>query len=141
MKILIAVDEGPHTAKLLAWLGRHAEWFGPQHDYTVMHVVPAVPAGAANLLSRQDVEGYYTEEAEKALAPVRSFFEAGGLKAQFVHDSGTASEHIASHADKGGYDLLVLGSHGHGALGRLFLGSTATKAIGLCRVPVLVVRE
>ena len=42
MKILIAVDEGPHTAKLLAWLGRHAEWFGPQHDYTVMHVVPAV---------------------------------------------------------------------------------------------------
>ena len=141
MKILIAVDEGPHTTKMLDWLGRHADWFGPAHAYTVLHVVPAVPAGAANLLSREDVHAYYAEEAEKALAPVRAFFESRGLKAEFKHESGTASEHIATHADKGKFDLMVLGSHGHGTLGKLFLGSTATKAIGLSHTPVLVVRE
>jgi nucleotide-binding universal stress UspA family protein len=141
MKILIAVDEGPHTARMLDWIGRRAEWFGAAHEYTVVHVVPAVPSGAAHLLSREDVQTYYADQAEKALAPVRSFFASHGLKATYLHDSGTASEHIAALADKGGYDLLVLGSHGHGTLGKLFLGSTATKAIGLCHVPVLVVRE
>lgn len=141
MKILIAVDEGQHTNRLLDWISRHADWFSPAHAYTVMHVVPAVPSGAAHMLSREDVQAYYTEEAEKALAPVRTFFESRGLNAKYMHEAGTASEHIAGHADKGGFDLLVLGSHGHGTLGKLFLGSTATKAIGLCHVPVLVVRE
>jgi nucleotide-binding universal stress UspA family protein len=141
MKILIAVDEGAHTAKMLDWLGRHADWFGPQHAYTVLHVVPAVPSGAAHLLSRDDLHAYYAEQAEKSFAAVRAFFESRGLRAQYVHEAGTASEHIASHADKARFDLLVLGSHGHGTLGKLFLGSTATKAIGLCHVPVLVVRE
>jgi nucleotide-binding universal stress UspA family protein len=141
MKILIAVDEGAHTATMLDWLGRHADWFGPQHAYTVLHVVPAVPSGAANLLKRDDVQAYYAEQAGKALAPVRAFFEAKGLQAQYLHEAGSAADHIAGHAAKGGFELLVLGSHGHGTLGKLFLGSTATKAIGLCHLPVLVVRE
>ena len=34
----------------------------------------------------------------------------------------------------------MLGSHGHGMLSQLVLGSVATKVIAGCKVPVLVVR-
>jgi nucleotide-binding universal stress UspA family protein len=36
--------------------------------------------------------------------------------------------------------LLVMGSHGHGTLGNLVMGSVATQVLAHCKVPVLLVR-
>jgi len=33
-----------------------------------------------------------------------------------------------------------MGSHGHGSVGNLVMGSVATKALAACKVPVLLVR-
>jgi nucleotide-binding universal stress UspA family protein len=38
-------------------------------------------------------------------------------------------------------DLIVLGSHGHGALGQLFVGSVTTRVAAICSVPLLIVRK
>jgi nucleotide-binding universal stress UspA family protein len=38
-------------------------------------------------------------------------------------------------------DLVVMGSHGHGALGQLFLGSVTTRVAATCSVPLLIVRK
>jgi nucleotide-binding universal stress UspA family protein len=38
-------------------------------------------------------------------------------------------------------ELIVMGSHGHGALGQLFLGSVATRVAATCSVPLLIVRK
>jgi len=38
-------------------------------------------------------------------------------------------------------DLIVMGSHGHGALGQLFLGSVTTRVAATCSVPLLIVRK
>ena len=43
-------------------------------------------------------------------------------------------------AKKGKFDLVIMGSHGHGALGSLMLGSAASKVLAQCKVPVLIVR-
>jgi nucleotide-binding universal stress UspA family protein len=53
---------------------------------------------------------------------------------------GAPGELIASTAAKGGYDLLMLGSHGHGALVNLVTGSVATKVLAQCKTPVLLIR-
>jgi nucleotide-binding universal stress UspA family protein len=47
---------------------------------------------------------------------------------------------VAEEAEAGGYDAVVMGSHGHGALAGLLLGSTVSKVLAGCRTPVLVVR-
>jgi len=37
-------------------------------------------------------------------------------------------------------DLVMMGSHGHSALGNLVMGSVATQVLAHCKVPVLLVR-
>lgn len=140
MKILVAVDGSSYTKRMLAYLAAHDEWLGAQHTYTVLTVVPAVPARAAAVLDKAVLKSHYDEEAEKVLKSIRTFFAKQGLPSEFVSRTGAAADVIAAMADKGKYDLLLMGSHGHGSLGNLVIGSVATKVMAQCRTPVLLIR-
>jgi nucleotide-binding universal stress UspA family protein len=140
MKILTAVDGSAYTKRMLAYLGAHEEWLGPQHEYTVLHAVPPVPPRAAGVLDKATLQAYYDAEADKVFKPLRAFFKRHGVNASFVAKVGPAAATIAGQADKGKYDLVVLGSHGHGTLANLVLGSVATKVVAQCQAPVLLVR-
>jgi nucleotide-binding universal stress UspA family protein len=140
LKILVAVDGSPYTKRMLAYLAAHDEWLGGAHDYTVMHTVPAVPPRAAAVLDKQVLKDYYEAEAEKVFKPIRAFFVRQGITASYVAKVGAAGDTIASAADKGKFDLLMMGSHGHGTLTSLVMGSVATKVLANCRTPVLLVR-
>ncbi len=141
MKILVAADGSPFTKRMLGYLAAHDEWLGARHHYTVLTVVPQLPARAASALSKDVVDSYYDDEADKVFKPIREFFaQQPGMQVEFVAKHGHAAEIIAAHADQGKYDLLMLGSHGHSALGNLVMGSVATKVVAQCGVPVLLVR-
>jgi nucleotide-binding universal stress UspA family protein len=140
MKILAAVDGSPYTKRMLAYMAAHDEWLGPQHEYTLLHAVPAVPARAAAVLDKATLKAYYADSTEKVFKPIRTFFAKQGLQATFVAKVGPAAEVIAEAANKGGYDLLVLGSHGHGTLTNLVMGSVATKVLAHCTTPALLIR-
>jgi len=140
MKILVPVDGSAFTKRMLAYLAAHQDFMGPQHDYTLLHVVAAVPPRAAAVMDKETLGGYYADEAAKVFKPIKPFFAKQGLKAEFVSKTGHAADIIASLADKGRYDLVVIGSHGHGSLAGLVMGSTSTKVIAQCGVPVLLVR-
>lgn len=51
------------------------------------------------------------------------------------------SEEILNTLRSGDYDLLVMGTHGRGWMGRMLLGSVASQVIRLSPVPVYTVRE
>ncbi|MBI3155514.1 MAG: universal stress protein [Burkholderiales bacterium] len=140
MKILIAVDGSPFTKRMLAYLTAHDEFPGRSHDYTVLSVVAPVPPRAAAVVDKATLDGYYEDEAEKVFKPIRSFLARQGIEARYQYKVGHAGETIASIADKGKFDLLVMGSHGHGTLTNLVMGSVATKVLAHCKVPVLLVR-
>jgi nucleotide-binding universal stress UspA family protein len=140
MKILVAADGSPYTKRMLAYLAAHDEWLGGAHQYTVTHAVPAVPPRAAAVLDKALLKSYYDDEAEKVFKPIRTFFKKQGIEAEFVYKVGPAAEMIAAQADKGGFDMLMMGSHGHSSLGNLVMGSVATKVMAHCGTPVLLVR-
>lgn len=140
MKILVAVDGSTYSKRMLAYLSAHDEWLGGSHDYTVVHVVPGVPPRAAAVLDKAVLAEYYEDEAAKVLKPIRTFMDKRGIKAQYVVKTGHASEAITAVAEKGRFDLLMMGSHGHTALGKLVLGSVATKVMAHSDVPVLLIR-
>lgn len=140
MKILVAVDGSEFTQRTLTFLAAQKNSLGPPHQYTVLTVVPAVPHRAAAALDRDLLKEYYTEEAEKVLKPVRAFFAEHNMTGEFVFETGHAPEHIAQAAARGKFDLVVLGSHGHSALGGLVMGSVSSRVLAECKVPVLVTR-
>ncbi|MDP3083657.1 MAG: universal stress protein [Rubrivivax sp.] len=140
MKILVAVDGSSFTKRMLAYLAAHDEWLGGAHSYTVLHTVPAVPPRAAAVLDKEILKGHYDDEAEKVFKPIRQFFAKQKIDATFVAKVGHAADTIAAVADKGKFDLLVMGSHGHGSLTNLVMGSVATKVLAKCSTPVLLVR-
>lgn len=140
MKILVAADGSEFTKRMLAYLAAHDEWLGPKHAYTVLHAAPPVPPRAAAVLDKTVLESHYADHATKVFKPIRAFFKQQGIEATYVAKVGPAAEKIAQLADKGRFDLVMIGSHGHGSLINLVLGSVTTKVLAGCGVPVLVIR-
>ena len=141
MKILVAADGSRYTKRMLAYLAAHDESFGrKEHSFTVLTVVGAIPARAAEALSNKIVHEYYTNEAEATFKPIRAFFAKQGFDAEFAHRVGNAGEQIAAFARKGKFDLVLMGSHGHGALAHLVMGSVTSRVLASCEVPLLIVR-
>ena len=140
MKILLAVDGSPYTKKMLAYLATHIEMFGGQNQFTLINVQAPLPPRARAAVGADVAKQYHDEEAAKVMDPVLKFLKRHGVVPEVVTKVGHAGELIAKAADSGKFDLLMMGSHGHGALGNLVMGSVATKVIAHCGVPVMLVR-
>lgn len=140
MKILLAVDGSPYSKKMLAYLGTHDALLSATNDYTVFHAQPALPPRARAAVGKEVVDAYYRDESEKVLAPAGKFLLRHGINAKSVVKVGPAGAAIAKMAQDGKFDLVVMGSHGHGAVVNLVMGSVATQVLAHCKVPVLLVR-
>lgn len=140
MKILLPVDGSDYTKRMLGWLAAHDEFLGGDHQRIVLTVVPAVPLHAARYLEAKVLEEYYRDQAEQVLKPILAFAEQHHWTLRAAHAHGHAAEAIADVAAKEKPDLIVMGTHGHSALGNMVLGSVATGVIARCQAPVLLVR-
>ena len=125
---------------MLAFLAARPELLGKDRTHTAITVVPALPPHVARFLPKGVESSYYTDEAAVVLKPVQAFAAQQGWSLEVRHVVGAAGDAIAEAATAGKYDLVVLGSHGHGALGSMVLGSVAARVIAQCKVPVLLIR-
>lgn len=57
-----------------------------------------------------------------------------------IVEEGHAADTISRIADSKDAGLVVMGAHGHGAVGKFFVGSTAEKVLSRLRQPVLTLR-
>ena len=133
MKILIAADGSIYTKRMLAYIAAHDEWLGARHVYTVLYCAPQ-PADVT--LSRN----FHAATAEGVFKPIRAFFAQKSMDAEFAHAVGSAPDLIADRAQGGKFDLLVMGSHGHGQAAGIALGSVVSDVLGKCSTPVLLIR-
>ena len=140
MKVLLAVDGSDYTKRMLAYLAAHDELLGKRCAYIAVTVVAAITARSARFLERKVVEDYYRDEAETVLRPVQAFGEMQGWSLTVVKAHGHAAESIAGVAREEKADLVVMGSHGHSALGNMVMGSVAMSVMARCTVPVLLIR-
>ena len=140
MKILLAVDGSAYTKKMLAYLATHDEFFSPAHDYTLLTVQQPFPARVKSAVGAEVTRTYHAEEAERVLAPAFKFLARHNLNPASTWKLGHPGETISKFAEAGKFDMVVMGSHGHGTLGNLVMGSVATQVLTHCTVPLLLVR-
>ena len=140
MKILLPVDGSDYTKRMFSYLAAHRELLGSGHEYVLFTAVPAIPGYAANFLDSNTLEGYYNDAADEVFKPLRAFATQQGWKVRELHDRGPAADAIAEVAKAEKPDLIVMGTHGHSALGNVVLGSVTGGVLARCKVPVLLVR-
>ena len=66
------------------------------------------------------------------------FIKRQRIEATFTHKNGNLAKKIAKFAENGKVGLLVMGSHGHGALRSLVLCSAVTKVLVQRSKPILL---
>jgi len=140
MKILLPVDGSSYTKRMLAWLATHDEWTKGDHHFTVLTVVPLIPPHAAAMFPADQLKSYYEDTAEAVFKPIRKFTAKHDMATSYVGKTGTPAEVIAKMADKGKFDLVIMGSHGHGNFMNLVMGSVANQVLARCKAPVMLVR-
>ncbi|MEF2230952.1 MAG: universal stress protein [Pseudodesulfovibrio sp.] len=157
-KILYATDLSPAARLALGHAASLADRFDA--DVTVLHILPdslelfSEGAGtdlaetfgeeAAHFISKGDVDQAMKAIHDRLESMMKEDFthpQTGALlanaRAKVV--CGEAVERILEESRAGGYDLIVMGTHGHGVLLDMVLGSVAKETIRKSRIPVLVV--
>jgi len=141
MKILIAADGSEYTRKAAAYVVRHRDWLREEPDVYVHTVHAPLPyVAAAGVVGKKAVDEYYERECQGNLAVACRELDRAGVKHADSYTVGDVAKEIRDFVARHGIDLVVMGSHGHGALANVALGSVATRLIATLQVPVLVVR-
>jgi nucleotide-binding universal stress UspA family protein len=152
-KILVATDLTPNSEHAF----KHAVVLARYYDASVylLHVVPEVDASVRSYVSTimgqgslDKFESRHEEEARKEIRQELETFareELAGHREDLERIAGVNVLHghpvarILQEADRIGADLIVLGTHGKGAVDYAFLGSVAEKLLRKSRKPVLII--
>jgi nucleotide-binding universal stress UspA family protein len=143
-KVLVATDFGSASETALSYGRELARAFHATLD--VLHVTQnlqlmastgyeyaSLPAGV-----QQDIERAAQNETERLLSEEDK--RELGAKAVCVTNNTPAAAIIA-YAAECKADLLIVGTHGRGALAHLFMGSVAERIVRLAPCPVLTVHH
>jgi nucleotide-binding universal stress UspA family protein len=139
MKTLLATD-GSADAILAA--GAAVDLSSKTHsELHVVHAWQAIPPYAYPSMTAEWYVPPYEEAARKLLAgQVKRVEEAGSVVTEAHLVRGRPADAIVDLGEGMGADLIVVGSRGLGAVGRLLVGSVSEGIVHHAPCPVLVVR-
>ena len=140
MKLLLAADGSTFTQKALAFLAVHRELLSESDELLVLNVQPPVPGRVTTMLGSTDVAAYHSEESAAALDPARQWLDQHKLPYRCVSVVGHAVDEIIAMAAHEKVDMIVMGTHGHGWLGRALMGSIAQRVVTESDRPVLLIK-
>lgn len=140
MKILFAADGSKYTKKALAFLVTHEALAGDDGELIVLNVQPAMPPRVKAMVGAEAVRSYHSDEAGKVLKPIERFLARHDIKFKTSWAVGSAGQEIVRAAKREKAHLVVMGTHGHGIIGRALMGSVAQHVVTDCDVPVLLVK-
>lgn len=117
-KILLAYDGGEPAKHALAATIEMSEKFGA--TVSVISVVPFHP-GTRTPIDPWDDSSVHAKE----LLEAKKLLREHGIEAELLEPAGDPARTIERVAKEGGYDTIVIGSRGLGAIDRMLQGSVS----------------
>lgn len=139
-QILVPVDFSAVTDAVIEQAAALARCFDA--DLSLLHVAAPDPdfvgydAGPETVREHVAVD---LRNEHRELQALAESLRGRGLRAHAVSVQGSTVETILERAERIGAELIVIGSHGHGALYRALVGSVSEGVIRGSRCPVLLV--
>ncbi len=142
--ILVATDFSAPSDAALAYGRELARTFGA--SLTVVHVVENLMARAVGpdgiLLADPGMQAEVELRAQARLDALLDDEDRRDLDARGrVLVSNTPSVALVDYARDAAIDLIVMGTHGRGAVGHLLMGNVAERVVRTAPCPVLTVRD
>lgn len=140
MNILVSVDFSNATGHLMR-VARNVAGRSPVHVY-LLHVADPEPDfmgyGAGPEVVRDQVAKSYQKE-HRHLQELGEELRTSGMQVTALTVQGAIVETVLEQADKLDAAFIVVGSHGHGAVYDLLVGSISEGIVRKSKRPVLVV--
>lgn len=139
--IVVGVDFSDATAAVLETATQFATAL--HEGLHLVHVVESEPTYAAygfapdDFPAMQEIQKESVIRADKKLRDIAERSVVKGVQTAVVE--GHPLHSLLEYATKVDADLLVLGSHGHGILSSLLLGSVAEGCVRKAKIPALIV--
>jgi len=140
-KIMVPLDGSSAAETALPWTAYLANAF--QAEMVLFHATEKNPPeqihGETHLANMQDASTYL----ESIKNSLHNTFHFKGVISTHVHleETTDVAASIAMHMKELAPDLVVMCSHGRSNFTQAFIGSLATKVIGLGEVPVFLVKS
>jgi nucleotide-binding universal stress UspA family protein len=145
-KILIPIDGSELALKAVATGVKLASEVGARVVFLhakAPYIAPYAAEVALMDSKTQDMfERSISLESDKILADAKKIADTAGVASQSVSAvSSRAESLIEKSVTEMGCDLIVIGTHGRGAMGRFFMGSVTTRLLHISPVPLLIYRD
>jgi nucleotide-binding universal stress UspA family protein len=139
-KLLVAVDFSRATPKVVEQAKRIA--LSSDAEIKIIHVVAPEPDFIGDDVGPQvirDLKAQKYRDKHKELQKIAGELKNGGIKITPILMQGVTVDSIIKEQKRFGADLIIIGSHGHGAMYNLLMGSVVEGVIRESKIPVLVV--
>jgi nucleotide-binding universal stress UspA family protein len=138
-KILCPVDFSEPSRQAMHAAMELASEPGVQVTLVNVYEVPTRPFDA--FVSPSDIEAIASASRQALAEWAREARGKGAAEVETVAASGVAWDRIVNLARDGGFDLVVIGTHGRTGLAHALLGSVAERVVRHAPCPVLVARS
>jgi len=140
MKILVAVDGSEISLRAVKFVIALNRELAKPARVTLLAVDPPHFPGVESRIGTKAVQQMHEDSLDQMLRDARRSLSRAKLELNERAEIGDAAETILAVARKEKVDLIVLGSHGRGAVKGILLGSVSSKVIAQGDIPVTIVR-
>jgi universal stress protein A len=141
-KILVPVDFSEHSAEAVRVAADLARRF--EAALTLVHVydplVYALPDGFT-YMPQPAIDQLLQAFTDQLAQTKREALEAGATRVETQVLQGIVAGAIIERAERGAFDLIVMGTHGRTGMQHVLIGSTAERVVRLATCPVLTVKN
>ena len=136
---MVPTDFSEHSDKALRYgLELALKFKAELHLFHAVAITPVLYGEGASFPYQSQVE--LEKQADKELENVE--IESGELLQVVRHtSSGAPFVEVIRYAKENTIDLIVMGTHGRGAIAHMLMGSVAEKVVSKAPCPVLIVRD
>jgi nucleotide-binding universal stress UspA family protein len=141
MKVLIPIDGTETAQRAVVWVAQTMEG-GRSADVVLLNVRRGPQyMGELEPLEYEAIERREREQQQKLLRKALEHARSVGVTQVAIEAAtGSPGDEIARVASERGVDQIVMGTHGRGVAGALFLGSVAQRVAQLAPMPVTLVK-
>lgn len=135
MKILVPIDDRDYSNESLSFVARRTPLFGNNPEIELFYVDKNWPEGKST-----DSESQFRDGAKDVFDLAKTHFAEGSYNITCRAAGGKPAKSIATEANRGGFDLIVMATRGRSRLMTILSGSVTFELLEHTACPVLILR-